>query len=343
MDLPGYRLIRSWRAPREEERTALVSSLAEDASLSFNFIVLTLAACAIATFGLLENNVAVIIGAMIIAPLILPIGAVSFGAIEGDVRMLRRSAVSLAAGSVLSIAVAAVLTRAFYLPTLGSEIMARSQPNLLDLGIAIAAGMVAAFAKIRPSIAGTIAGTAIAVALMPPICVVGIALAHGMLGLARGAALLYVTNLFGIMLASMAVYVAGGHVHLRRARHGLIWTAIVIAAIGVPLAASTGELLRQARVESALRTALLKGTVTFQRVELISTRFDWVSSPPVVTLFVQSTQPITPVQVHLLELYAKRKTGITFTFVFEVTPINEVQSLPARPSAAPIYPVPPVR
>lgn len=335
-----YSMIRTWRAPREEERAALVQSLAEDAGMSFNFIALTLAACAIATFGLLENNVAVIIGAMIIAPLILPIGAVSFGAIEADVPMLRRSGAALALGTVLSIAVAAILSRAFYLPSLGSEIMARSQPNLLDLGVALAAGLVAAFAKIRPSIAGTIAGTAIAVALMPPICVVGIALAHGMLSLARGATLLYATNLFGIMFASMAVYVASGHVHLRRARHGLIWTAITIAGIGVPLAASTGELLRQARVESALRSALLNGTVTFQRVELIATHFDWVSSPPKVTLFVQSTQPITPVQVHLLEQYAKRKTGIKFTFVFEVTPVNEVQAVLAQPSGAPIYPVP---
>lgn len=333
-----YALIRSWRTPDPEERRLLQSAIFDDARLSFNFIALTLAACAIATFGLLENNVAVIIGAMIIAPLILPIGSISFGAVAGQAVVLRRGLVTIATGTGLSVLLAALLTRLVYLPMLGSEVMARSQPNLMDLGVALAAGSVAAFARVRPSIAGTIAGTAIAVALMPPVCVVGIALAHGMLLLARGAALLYVTNLLGIMIASMTVYVLSGHVHLRRAQHGLIWTAVAVAAIGVPLAASTGELVRQTRVESALRSALLSGTVTFERVELIRTHFDWVSSPPQVTLLVRSTQPITPVQVRLLEAFAKRRTGIAFKFVFEVTPIQEVRDVPAAPATVPVYP-----
>ena len=336
-------LIRSWPAPGVEERRSLRLAISADARLNFNFIALTLAACAIATFGLLENNVAVIIGAMIIAPLILPIGSISFGAVSGATVVLRSGLVALAVGTGLSVLLAAILTRLVYLPTLGSEIMARSQPNLLDLGVALAAGLVAAFAKVRPTIAGTIAGTAIAVALMPPICVIGIALAHGMMDLARGAALLYATNLLGIMLASMAVYVVSGHVHIRRAQHGLIWTAVAVAAIVVPLAASTGELIRQARVESDLRSALLSGTVTFQRVELISTHFDWLASPPQVTLLVRSAQPITPTQVQLLEAFAKRKTGISFKFLFEVTPIREVQDIPAQPTEAPLYPGVPVQ
>ncbi|HVA27273.1 MAG TPA: DUF389 domain-containing protein [Candidatus Baltobacteraceae bacterium] len=282
---------------------------------------------------MLENNVAAIIGAMIIAPMILPIGAMSFSAVEGDALILRRALATLTIGAILSVALAAAITRLFFLPALGSEIMARSQPNLLDLGVALAAGVVAAFARVRPSVAGAIAGTAIAVALMPPICVVGIAIAHGMMALARGAALLFVTNLLGIMIASMSVFVLSGYVHMRRATRAFVWTLVAITAIIIPLAASTGELIRQAQVESALRSALLNGTVTFQRVELIRADFDWVTAPPEVHLLVRSTQPITPTQVALLEAFARHKTGIDFRFVFDVTALAEVRDEAVGPTA----------
>lgn len=321
---------RSSPRPDFEGQNELREILWKDGLLTFNFVALTLASCAIATFGLLQNNAAVIIGAMIIAPFIAPIGSASFGAVEGDALMIRRGLLTVVIGSIVSVALAVVLTRIVFLPSMGSEILARSQPNALDLGVALAAGLIAAFAKIRPSIAGTVAGTAIAVALMPPICVVGIAFAHGMMSLARGALLLYITNLLGIMLASMIVYVLSGYVHIRRARRGLVWTAVAVAAICAPLIASTTELIRQARLEATLRSALLNGTVTFQRVELINSDFNWVASPPEVRLLVRSSQPITPTQVQLLEAFALRKTHTNFKLIFDVSPVQEVQDTGAE-------------
>jgi uncharacterized hydrophobic protein (TIGR00271 family) len=323
-----------------EAENQLRKILAKDGLLTFDFIALTLASCAIATFGLLENNAAVIIGAMIIAPFIAPLGSIAFGILEGEALLVRRGVVTLVAGSLASVALAAVLSRIMFLPSVGSEILARSQPNALDLGVALAAGLIAAFAKARPSIAGTVAGTAIAVALMPPICVVGIAIAHGMMPLARGALLLYITNLLGIMLASMIVYVFSGYVHIRRAGHGLLWTAVAVAAILIPLITSTSELIRQARLESTLRTALLNGTVTFQRVELIRSDFNWVASPPEVRLLVRSAQPITPTQVQLLEAFALRKTHTQFKFIFEVTPVLDVEDTTTQGSPEPLFPAP---
>jgi uncharacterized hydrophobic protein (TIGR00271 family) len=313
-------------------------SVRADAGLTVNFIVLTVGAAAIATLGLLENNPAVIIGAMIISPLILPIGSLSFAAVSGDVATLRRGAGMLAAGGMLSLLLALIITRIFFLPTLGTQILGFSQPNLLDLGVALFAGLITAFARMRPSVAGTIAGTAIAVALLPPICVAGIGLAHGMWALTRGSGLLFATNLLGIMLASMSVYIVGGYVHLRRAGHGLLWTALATATVVIPLAASTHELIRQAMLQAALRSALVNGTVTFHRADLIRADFDWLTSPPRVHLLVRSDRAITPVQVQMLEAFAKRKTGTDFKLIFAVTRYQEVQDVPAAPTSAPVYP-----
>jgi uncharacterized hydrophobic protein (TIGR00271 family) len=328
--------IRAWFAPPAAvDRDALHRSLSAHAFPTFNFVVLNVASCAIATFGLLENNVAVIIGAMIVAPLIQPIGPLAFGALEGNARLLRGGLATIVVGTAVAVPFAALLTRATAFQTFGSEIVARSQPNLLDLGVALAAGFVAAFARIRPSIAGTVAGTAIAVALMPPLCVVGIALATGSFELARGAALLYVTNLLGIMVASMAVYAVAGYARTHRAGAAVFWTTLAMAVIVVPLAAGTGTLLRQSRVEAALRTALLGGTVTFQRVDLLRTDFNWLSAPPEVHLLVRAAQPLTPNQVTQLEAFAKRKTGIDFRFFFDVSPITEVTDGSSAPTPGP--------
>lgn len=325
--------MKAWFArPSAIQRDALHTALHGDALLTFNFVALILASCAIATFGLLENNVAVIIGAMIVAPLIQPIGPLAFGALEGDAKLLQRGLASIGAGTLLAVAFSALITRATDLQTFGSEIVARSQPNLLDLGVALAAGFVAAFARIRPSIAGTLAGTAIAVALMPPLCVVGIALATGSFELARGAALLYITNLLGIMVASMAVYAAARYAQVHRAGVAVFWTALAMAIVIVPLAAGTGTLLRQSRVEAALRNALVSGTVTFQRVDLLRTDFNWLTSPPEVHLLVRAPQPLTPNQVAQLEAFAQRKTGIDFRFFFDVSPVTEVTDSASGPA-----------
>jgi uncharacterized hydrophobic protein (TIGR00271 family) len=169
-------------------------------------VALSLGSSAIATFGLLENSAAVIIGAMIVAPLLAPIQALAYGVLDGSVRKIRASCISLSAGSVLAVGVATLLAKAIGLTVLGSEVMSRTRPNLLDLGIAFAAGLVGGFARTRPAISNTVAGTAIAVALMPPLCVLGIGLAAGEYRIAGGALLLFATNLCGITVASTLVF-----------------------------------------------------------------------------------------------------------------------------------------
>lgn len=307
-----------------QQQVQLADALREGSFLTFNFSALLLASCAIATFGLLQNNAAVIIGAMIIAPLVLPLQSLAFGAIEGDVRLFRNAAITIALGTGAAILLAGVLSLAVGIPNYGSEIVARSRPTLLDLGIAIGAGGIGGFARIRPAISATLAGTAIAVALMPPLCVIGIALAHGDARLAYGSTLLYITNLFGITLACMVVYYFAGVGLLRSAHRAIFVATLVTVIVAVPLGASFLSLLREARLEYALKHELLTNTQTFHRVELVKTDFNWLSAPPQVTVIVRSTSPITPSQVAALEDFARFKTRQSFKLIFEVTPLVEV-------------------
>lgn len=306
------------------QRTELTRALYEDGNVTLNFGVLLLSSCAIATFGLLENNPAVVIGAMIIAPLVLPIQALALGAVEGDLKLFRNGAVTVVLATIAAVLVAGGFSLVAGIPEYGSEIIARSRPTLLDLGIAVAAGGVGAFARIRPAISATLAGIAVAVALMPPLCVIGIALAHADTRLAYGSSLLYVTNLIGITLASMIVYQLAGLGVVHNARRAIVTASILAILLGIPLSASFLSLLHESRIESTLKRELLTNTQTFHRVSLVKTTFNWLTKPPQVTLLVRSATPITSGQVAALEDFARFKTGRRFRLVFEVTSIVEV-------------------
>ena len=160
-----------------EKVKSLHQKLSYDSSWNTDFILCTVAACLIASFGLLSNSTAVIIGAMIVAPLMLPLRGLAFSACEGDLKLFRTALFSIIGATLLSLFLSSILAKIAGLPDMGSEIIARTQPNLIDLGIAITAGGISGFGKVREGISETLAGTAIAVALMPPLCVVGISLA----------------------------------------------------------------------------------------------------------------------------------------------------------------------
>lgn len=299
--------------------------LLEESTLDINYVVLILGSCVIATFGLLSNSAAVIIGAMIVAPLMLPIRGLAFGALKGNISLFRKGLISIVVGTFVAIILAWILGSLVRLPDFGSEVVARSKPTLLDLGIAVAAGGISAFAKVQPKVSGTLAGTAIAVALMPPICVIGLGLSHANWSLSLGASLLYLTNLLGITLSCMLTFLIAGYIPLYGARKALIWAFTLTAILLIPLGVSFAELLRQSQLEVSLKRALLNRTITFQRVELIKSDTNWLTKPPEVSLTVRSSEALTSKQVELLEAFVEKEMGQKFTLIFQVSQVEEVR------------------
>ncbi len=256
-----------------------VLTLMQQASIpSFGFFFMLGLATAIATFGMLANSAPAIIGAMIIAPLMAPIMSLAFGIVDFDRHLIARSAVSVVSGVVLVVVFAYTATLLFGLRIAGSEILSRTSPSLLDLGVAVAAGAAAAFSYTRRSIVSSIAGVAIAVALVPPLAVSGIGLALGRrtsveaglslteLGLysggsdiAKGAFVLFLTNLIGIVAVGIAVFAVQRYGHWKKALIGLVLTLTLSALLIQPL----GLALHRLYVKStALRTLATLGSVS---------------------------------------------------------------------------------
>lgn len=315
--------------PTETDLNRLREKLREDSTPNFTFFVLILSSCLIASFGLIGNSTAVIIGAMIVAPLMMPLRSLAFGALEGDLVLFRQSVVALIGGTLAGIFLSWGLGTIVDLPEFGSEVLARTKPNLIDLGIAIVAGMIAAYAQVEPKLSDTLAGTAIAVALMPPLCVVGLTLSQGDLASSRGAFLLYVTNLLGISLACMLVFSLSGYIPTRRRKvRGILRlvTGLTLILV-VPLAISFSHLIREARLKAEIKALLLQETITVgQQVRLRLFEIDSRQNPVQIYLTVETDNPPTPLQVRLLEEFLWTRLDRSFNLVFRVSEVNRIEA-----------------
>ena len=177
------------------------------------FWVLLLLAGIIAGAGVVQDSTATVIGAMIVAPLMTPILGTAFAFVLADRYRMLRSALVVVGGAALVIGVGFLfgLLDVLNADVVGnSEVSSRTNPDLLNLIAAIATGLVGAFALARSDIADTLPGVAIAISLVPPLVVVGLTWQDGFHADARGAMLLFLTNLTAMILTATIVLLIYG-------------------------------------------------------------------------------------------------------------------------------------
>lgn len=221
------------------------------------FVMLIVFASVIATGGLLSDSIASIIGAMIVAPLMTPIMGMVVAIVIGAPHRLIRSAIIVLAGISISISVGWLM--ATFMPsgweaTSSAQVLARTEPRLLDLVIALASGGAGAYALSRVDVADALPGVAIAISLVPPLNAVGILLAGGEWDLARGAMVLFLTNFGSILLAGTITFIATGLASVvgRRAsqlRRAFVAIVLFLALIAIPLRANSNLLWQDATRE----------------------------------------------------------------------------------------------
>ncbi len=181
--------------------------------------VMLLLSVAIATFGIMQDSTAVVIGAMLIAPLMTPILGSAAAIVNAWPGRLKNSIILVFLGVAAAVGLAFIIGQ--WLPTIvplttNSQITSRVSPNLIDMLIALAAGAAGAYASVDRRVSSSIAGVAIAVALVPPLGVVGIELQAGEFSDASGAFLLFLTNFVSIILAAILVFLLTGYADLKR-------------------------------------------------------------------------------------------------------------------------------
>lgn len=192
-----------------EAREALYEEVEKNARLDLNFVVLVVLSTIVAAIGLIEDNVAVVIGAMVIAPLLGPNLAFGLGTALGDISLMRKSALTTAVGIVIALALSIMIGLLWPYVIASHELAARSEVGLDSVALALASGAAAAL-SLTTGLSSVLVGVMVAVALLPPAVTLGLMLGLGNLDLALGAGLLLTINIVCVNLAIKVVFFLKG-------------------------------------------------------------------------------------------------------------------------------------
>jgi len=309
-------------------RAQVYENMRQAAEPTVDFFVLITLAATIASLGLLQNSAAVIIGAMLVAPLMSPFLAMAMSLVHGDLRLLGVATEATVKGIALSIFVGAVVSIISPINSPTWEIMARTAPNLLDLLVALASGAAAGYAISRKEVAAALPGVAIAAALLPPLCVIGYGIGTSQITVATGASLLFITNLVAIVFAAGLTFLALGF-HPARAERGELMRALRIAVaslaiISIILVSATASTVdkekRRSRVEAVFNQEVIarEGQVRDMTIEQAGRGFlikasiiSFVENPLPPEALAQMQQDLTdaaggPVTVEAAVIFASQ-------------------------------------
>jgi uncharacterized hydrophobic protein (TIGR00271 family) len=287
------------------------------------FGVLLFLSVVIASGGVLTDSTATVIGAMIVAPLMTPIMATALAVVAGDLRHLGRSLLTVAVGVAATVGLSwliGALSPVVVDATTNGQVSGRISPTLADLMVALASGAAGAFALSRRNVSDTLPGVAIAISLVPPLCVVGVMLANHDPSASAGAMLLFLTNFLAILVAGGGLLAIMGYGrvafegHRRGRRAAAVVVAVATAVIAVPLAITGARVAQDTRIEYAIRSradSVLAGTgVDLSAVDARGSTVDvTLEGPPVKGVAVARTvaerihaaRPDLTVRVSLLQ------------------------------------------
>lgn len=303
--------------PEDRVRVMEACLLLQRRGWKLNFGLMMTMAAIVAGMGLAANSAAVVIGAMLIAPLMTPVLgiAASIAMVIGDALVRSIATVVVATAGVIGIGFLINLV----LPgdLLSGEVLARTAPDIKDLVVAVAAGLAGSYATARPDMSSSLPGVAVAVALVPPLAVVGITLQAGELTLAGGALLLYLTNLAGIITLSTIVFVLTGFVPSHQLRTlgprvllGILVGVLLMVAVAVPLTITSIRSAERANLRTEVEQAIAQwndstSTNTLEEIDTADAFTD-------ITVTVSGSDPISDTRA--LESKLEEIVGEDITF-----------------------------
>ena len=323
--------------PDKNGQEKIYKSVFNDARPDRYFFVMVILSCTVATYGLLLNSTAVVIGAMLIAPLIGPILGGALGVATNSNLLLKMSAKAEALGAITAIVLAALLTLVLPRAELTAEIMARTAPTILDLVVALASGAAGTYAMcVRPH-GITLPGVAIATALMPPLCVVGIGLAKQNFTVVSGAFLLFLANLIAINVAAIATFELAGFSRelyhdgtgkiddKKKTTYRMLYPVLLLLVISIPLAYIMYKTYSHANTEKVINSSLIESLdVIAPHSTLISAKYYQKGNRYEVDAAIRTTQIIAPENIRQMENLLELRLGQPVAVSAEIVLVQKV-------------------
>lgn len=286
----------------EEDMKETFTSIKEGAKVTSIFLTLMILSTLLATVGIFQDSTPSVIGAMILAPLMTPIVSLAMGTVRSDNFIIKKSVQTLVLGVLSVLFFSSIVTLLMPLDNATtSQIYSRINPNLLDLFVAIFSGIAGAYAASKEEVAKSLAGVAIAVALVPPLCVSGIGIGWGELNIVYGSFLLFLTNLFGVIVAASLTFMLLGFAPIHRAKKGIVYSSIMVLVISIPLYFSFLSLIEQnqdyERLQNMKTIKLDNKQVSFNIISVNNTS----SEKTVINLEVLSTTSLSSAEYRVLK------------------------------------------
>ena len=269
----------------------LFPALRDDARINGIYVVLMVLSTMLATVGLYLSSASVIIGAMLLAPLMAPIVSLSMGILRGNIELFRKSIGKIVIGVFIALLSSALITYLFPYKPITEEMLARLNPTLLDLAVAIISGIAAAYSKSFREIIQSLAGVAIAVALVPPLAVAGIGIGRMDFYFFFQAFLLFSTNLVGIIIAATFTFRVLGFSAVVRSKASLVVVFVFLALISIPLYLSFSRIVEDRVFEHSLRQE--RFLVNEKYLIIIRASIIWRGDNRIVLMDVLAREPLT--------------------------------------------------
>ncbi|MDX8360805.1 TIGR00341 family protein [Cytobacillus sp. IB215316] len=341
------------------DRNRIIKSIRKEARPDTYYYVMVVLSCSVATYGLLSNSTAVIIGAMLIAPLMNPILGSALALINGNNKLLRVTIKAEFIGASIAIILSALLTLLLPVSDLTPEILSRTEPTLIDLIIALASGAAGTYAICYRS-GATLPGVAIATALMPPLCVVGITIAKQEFQYAAGALLLFLANMVAIIVIGIIIFKIAGFTNptlsnylnisvneerktlfSRLVTNNIIYPFTLLLLICIPLIIFMANSIEADRTEKTIRNALEEGlTVLSPESKIVSVEFNKEENEYTINTELNTERVIYPEDIRKLENSLEYKLASPVKLEADVTLVQKVSNETSTNAFQSLFPKP---
>lgn len=306
-----------------------------------SFFLLVALSTLIAAFGLVMNSTAVVIGAMLVAPLMTPILGLALALVRGDAKFigvaLRAETIGVGVSVLAGIAVGLSLPAQFEATP---EMLSRTEPNLFDLLVAVLAGLAGAYALVDEKLSPVLPGVAISTAIVPPLANCGMCIALGAYAGALGSFLLFFTNFLSILLVSAIVFYAAGMSRQLPAEAGMTYVRrfgipmIGFIAVGVVLSAELANMFDAIRIRYQVSKTIEDSFVNLRVSELEKLIIDSDGKELVIRADVDAPRVVGPKSVSLLEKQLSEVTDRPSKLYLRTTLTHDVSArgLMSRPA-----------
>ena len=319
-----------------ERFTIVHADISDGSEPALRFYILVAVSTLIASFGLILNSTAVVIGAMLVAPLMTPIFGISLALVRGETSLFGRAIQAEIFGVIAAVtmSLALGLTLGDFEPT--NEMLSRTSPTLFDLLVAVLAGFAGAYALVDEKLSPALPGVAIATAIVPPLANCGLCLALGDVAAAVGSFLLFFANFLSILVVASITFVLSGMARsfgvrekgvtlLKRFQLPIIAFVLIASFLGHSLF----QIAQERKMARGIREVLIQETSIIPSTVLESMNFYLEEEEDLIHVVANVSTPaiLTPTQVSKIQGKLTQEIGRPIELIMHCVLSSNVSAL----------------